>query len=631
MTSQKFQGLPTTHIAISHYSTDEDRFGEPNEYDEYSNGREAPASIESNKSKESGDLSNSITISRDQTAASSFQKDQLLALGNVFVEQDRPQIFQHHTPQQQTQAQVNHQMHQQRALQQRMQQQQMHQQQQIILQQQQQQQKAGLQQEAHARQQQGAATSLQRQAHITPHYPNLNEPSHSVESDQRRSAEKRDGVVPLFNGNSSSGAVPELPSRKRQRMSPEDSAIVSMHQNQPEMDRVEIQSPVKNRALEVEPLTDSLEKLLEQLQRRSEYLEREVVGLKQQAMVHPRNSMNVTKQGKRWQVLYRFETDDIFLGEPSWVLGEGKELSLRGNLPLSDLVHYFRRHDDIAFVIYKTYSPDSIPQSREKEILEDDVLQPPEPVCESLQLITHDMRQALQSFLSSHSDFGQRFQRFDLMAEIAAPYLFWYCYRPSHSQALQGLEAKNQALICLLSEWIETKYRHEYEYADTRLSQGFTSRKLMTYMVRPGDVIFSQEKKGISSAYVATSWAFDEKKEKSAGSSKSSKDLWSWKVGVWSHSYDGTFYKTHSTLDIQLHLEGPDDEVSMRDLKLLPLRFASPESKQRLEIRGQTFWRCRYRRFISYRVEGNDDPNNVFFRPGVQLAVRDTCKMLTLS
>jgi len=57
--------------------------------------------------------------------------------------------------------------------------------------------------------------------------------------------------------------------------------------------------------------------------------------------------------------------------------------------------------------------------------------------------------------------------------------------------------------------------------------------------------------------------------------------------------------------------EGPknpekDTIMSIADLKVMPIRFCAPETVDVLRRRGQTFWKCRERRFVSYR-ESEDD------------------------
>ena len=42
----------------------------------------------------------------------------------------------------------------------------------------------------------------------------------------------------------------------------------------------------------------------------------------------------------------------------------------------------------------------------------------------------------------------------------------------------------------------------------------------------------------------------------------------------------------------------------MQDMEIFPLKFATLELQQQLEVRGRTFWSCRYKRFISYKVNG---------------------------
>ena len=370
-------------------------------------------------------------------------------------------------------------------------------------------------------------------------------------------------------------------------------------------------------------LQNSSDDILGQLKARIGLLEQENFGLRE-LVKNPSVDLKLgLPQSPRWQVLYRL-SDAVYLGEPTWIVGHDKILSLCGALPLADPAQYFQRHKEIAFVVYKTYSALPVSGPRAQAILEEEVLPPPRPEYESLRLISDDMVEAFDNLSRKQTDFKQKFPDFDPEAEILAPYLFWYYYRSSCSQTLQELSPPHLDLMKLLAQWIDTQYGQTYIDADARLSQGFTNRRLMTYLVRPGDVLISRGRHGHKLAYMATSWAADDNAGRSTdeergkgwsaaimNSLKSAKDPWVWKVQCWSYGFDGTFYKKASQLDIKLRIEDPDGEVDMKDLNILPLRFASEELKRELTKRGEIFWSCRRKRFVSYHVEGTDELNNV--------------------
>ncbi|KAH0565265.1 hypothetical protein GP486_001346 [Trichoglossum hirsutum] len=345
-----------------------------------------------------------------------------------------------------------------------------------------------------------------------------------------------------------------------------------------------------------------------QLLQRIRVLENENRGLKGLVANHPSQP---TWKPPQWQILYRFEPGhQVFLGPPSWTIGNDRNFSLRGELPLVAPDLYLQRHNNMAFVVYKIYSQ----HRRTTAALKTDIMPPPEHNEESLKLISDEMIKAVESFFSKQPDFGKVFPNFDVRAEIPAPYLFWYYYRPSSPQVLRELMPRHRALMQLLTGWIEINYKQEYTQAAAQLSKGFVSFELMKYLVRPGDILVSKTK-GHLQAHLATSWARDDKSESSPSDRQSGGDLressnkrtpWRWKVSSWSYGYDGSFFKKDSTLTIELLTGNPDDEVNMQDLNVLPLRFTGGGMRQALEQRGKVFWSCRVKRLVSYQVNTSD-------------------------
>ncbi|OCL10287.1 hypothetical protein AOQ84DRAFT_375053 [Glonium stellatum] len=65
-----------------------------------------------------------------------------------------------------------------------------------------------------------------------------------------------------------------------------------------------------------------------------------------------------------WQIFYRFSGSSfVYPGPPKWTVERGiadykeKMYTLKGNTPIVDPEQYFQRREDLAFAVYKTYSP----------------------------------------------------------------------------------------------------------------------------------------------------------------------------------------------------------------------------------------------------------------------------------
>ena len=91
---------------------------------------------------------------------------------------------------------------------------------------------------------------------------------------------------------------------------------------------------------------------------------------------------------------------------------------------------------------------------------------------------------------------------------------------------------------------------------------------------------------------------------------------WSYSLSAWNYRYDGFFFKQHLSLKIELKVKQSDDEVRVQDMEIFPLKFATLQLRQQLERRGRTFWSCRQKKFISYKVEKNESLISVCFPEG---------------
>lgn len=294
----------------------------------------------------------------------------------------------------------------------------------------------------------------------------------------------------------------------------------------------------------------------------------------------------------KFQVFHHLANDRMaYLGEPLWDVDSRGKFGLKGNLPIADSDRYLERNEDVVFVINKTYIPPAEDDSLVKQLREADTLPAPKPAEESLQLVSNDMIEAVEDFLSKQPKFREEFPNFSAKSAIQAPYLFWYHYRSSN--ALQELQPQHQYLLKLLTGWIDENYQHQYAHADAQFAAGLVSRSTMKYLVRPGDVLVTKAK-GYPEAYLATSWAVSIGDELKLSNNN-------WNVAAWSYEYHGSFYRENTVLRFQLHTKGPDEEMNIEDLDVLPLRFASDKLQAVLELRGRTFWSCRNKRLVSYQ------------------------------
>lgn len=75
---------------------------------------------------------------------------------------------------------------------------------------------------------------------------------------------------------------------------------------------------------------------------------------------------------------------------------------------------------------------------------------------------------------------------------------------------------------------------------------------------------------------------------------------------VSSWSFDGFFRNVKENISLKL----PEDKsikLQITSLEIYPLRFADPQVEQSLRNQGEAFWSCRYRRYINYIKDDEEE------------------------
>ena len=358
--------------------------------------------------------------------------------------------------------------------------------------------------------------------------------------------------------------------------------------------------------------SESMEDLLSRLKN----LERENFELRNgTAEESPHASVPPTVPHYTWRTFYCIE-DDIFLESPQWKEGERGPV-LHASSPLKHVHYYLEQHPEIAFVFYKDYH--KLPPANESKIIsKDGVFRIPEPSRQTLKLISEHMITAVEQCAELIPDFAKFFPDFDPYKEIPAPYMFIYHSMPLFHHAVPHLTPLKHELLEQLADSIMASHGEEFALAKRCAAKGVVSRRLVKYLVRPGDVLVRTQ--GLAPcAYLATSWAHEEESheddvplphqrhphkfsvERNQGSGKRT---YKFEVAAWSWAFDGSFEKKRTTLKIQLKVGDEDDEVRITSLKYFPLHFDEGGLHELLVKRGRMFWKCRTKRFVAY---SNDD------------------------
>lgn len=159
-------------------------------------------------------------------------------------------------------------------------------------------------------------------------------------------------------------------------------------------------------------------------------------------------------------------------------------------------------------------------------------------------------------------------------------------------------------MVAKLTDWIEANYASLYDQIDRKFDKGLVSKESMEYLIRPGDVLISNDNGRLSGCLATSRPRFDvgqralEEKDK-----HNPKPSWSWSIDSYAFMYAGKFRREDENIDIVLETECEDVEVDITSLNVVPLKYVSDDIRETLLRRGKRFWKCRHKQFVSY--EGN--------------------------
>jgi hypothetical protein len=365
----------------------------------------------------------------------------------------------------------------------------------------------------------------------------------------------------------------------------------------------------------------------------------------------------------RFQVLHRILQDNVvtsrhgaekiektlssaFFDPPEQLYGQGKTQVLRCKIPLQNFDLFLEQNKDISFIVYRTHIPSARDLTMKLRNTNDQELQSPAPVEESIRPVSKDLVYALETILESREEYAEMLQKFRGTSELHAPYLFMYHHRSILDELRCSLDEPASDQLTLFSEYVIQNHGSTYASADSLISQSKISPAYVDYLFKPGDTLLSRYENGYR-GWVASSWALKthterisrttaEAKKRGApaslyGSHAASKGMASdivllhhFTIQAWHWDFDGNFQRQSELLKFSIQAEekpnrlgkevesssymGLSDEtnniekdgVPVVELNVFPMRFASPEAIETLRQRGKTFWKCRIRRYVSY-------------------------------
>ncbi len=162
------------------------------------------------------------------------------------------------------------------------------------------------------------------------------------------------------------------------------------------------------------------------------------------------------------------------------------------------------------------------------------------------------------------------------------PHRFFYHHRSQLANYAESAGGLVRDHINALLSYIQASQGQVHDEADGLIAQGKIQRSHLEMLFCPNDIVLAKTA-GSLAAYVLRAWP--------QGGSTISLDCWAW-------GFDGNWlHRKSETLTV---LRPPHEQISIRDLEVFPLRFATPEELEQLRTRGQKFWNLRYQSFVTY-------------------------------
>ncbi len=292
-----------------------------------------------------------------------------------------------------------------------------------------------------------------------------------------------------------------------------------------------------------------------------------------------------------------------YLDVPRLLAGANRKTGLHGQRRLN-VDSYLEDHSGLSFVVYITYSctkyHDEVKESFKRlpmPAMDSAVAQQAKPYFYILEQDAHPARAESEalilsagleealSILSSGNSLGL-LRDWNAPSSLRHPYLQFY-----HSRHLlidpctEALETTHQNHLKALGSFLQEHLSQEFAEADALFKQGRVTREHWTKLFRPDEVVVTMEN-GHQVGLVSLSCPVLKDNHLS--------------LHCWSWSFEGTFFRR----EVELTIPWPSksEPIDITDLDVYPLKYAKGGLEDRLRSRGERFWACRDRRYVSYEV-----------------------------
>jgi hypothetical protein len=300
--------------------------------------------------------------------------------------------------------------------------------------------------------------------------------------------------------------------------------------------------------------------------------------------------------------------------DPPYRMTVGRRWHLQGHLNAPEESVFLEQNKDVVLLVYKYYRCKGDAArfqwqgGIDKEAFASGMeAGAPMPYQESMTINSDILREAL-SWASSESESPGSMERVDLHVEIFSPYHYLYHDRHFLGEKVGIMDEEHQTHVNILMDYVKTSFESSYNEASNLFSQGLVSYETILYLYEPKMYVVA-EKNGDILAYETVSWLTSDTDRENPEED--------WNLECWSWKFDGSLRKSMHTFQFGWPWSTRDVKP-IQSLTVYPLRYARATLERELHVRGEKFWSCREKIYVSYEDEGNffEDPVQVSYRNG---------------
>ncbi|KAK0612921.1 P-loop containing nucleoside triphosphate hydrolase protein [Bombardia bombarda] len=295
----------------------------------------------------------------------------------------------------------------------------------------------------------------------------------------------------------------------------------------------------------------------------------------------------------------------VFFDHPQLNAGDCRASPLRGHVRLQQSLNdYLDEHREVPMTVLRRYDCEQyhglirndfekrpMPHMEPPDVADVQpfyfVLREPGPLADPVSERIENLAQPLKdAMLALEKTDPAVFTGWSLPQHLVAPYVHFYNAREDIN-TLSGrvLDESSQEYTSALLDYVEVTFRDEYEEADDLFERGAITLKHLLKLFRSNEIVVSAQE-GQLRGFLTTACHF--------GNDTVLLECTTW-------SYDGAFCRTKESLRVTWPA-GPEDEIPITELNAYPLRYGEAGLREKLIARGNTFWSCRKRKFISYAL-----------------------------